>query len=169
MSENNPYSAPDADLAVENTESGVDAVKQFKRFTAWAVFGLGLITFGIYSYYWLYTRTTLLNNLSEPKNRIASWLPKATIAVVALTFLLNFLPQSLLTDQSSAMAFGLFFLVVFVAYFVLFIMWIFGFRKRLNLLSGSNKGDLFWLGGIMTFFFNVIYFQYKINQMHDKG
>lgn len=168
----NPYSAPDADLAVENSDSGVAAVKQFPRFTAWAVFGLSIITLGIYSYYWLYTRTTQLNNLSAPENKIASWLPTTTIIVVILYWIMNFAPLMMggaMADPSMAMMIGIVSLVISIAYLVFYLMWIFGFRNRLNMLSGVNKGEAFWLGGVMTFFFNVIYFQYKINQMHDQG
>ncbi len=50
---------------------------------------------------------------------------------------------------------------------VLNLVWAFKFRNRLNILSGSKKGDMFWLGGVLTFFFQIYYFQYKINEMHD--
>lgn len=162
----NPYVAPDANLAVENSGSGVDAVKQFPRFTAWAVFGLSVITLGLYGYYWLYSRTNTLNDLSANENKIASWLPITTIAVAVVYWIMSLLP---IFDPQMAGSLGIVSLVVSLTYIVLYLMWIFTFRSRLNLLSGANKGEAFWLGGIMTFFFNVIYFQYKINQMHDQG
>jgi hypothetical protein len=171
MSDNNPYSAPDADLAVKNTDSGVEAVKKLPRFTAWAVFGLSIITLGIYGYYWLYTRTKQLNSLSAPENKIASWLPTTTIAFTVLYWIMSFVPLAMegMADPTLVMIIGILSLVISIVYFVLYIMWIFAFRRCLTHLSGANKGEQFWLGGIMTFFFNVIYFQYKINQMHDKG
>jgi fatty acid desaturase len=165
----NPYTAPDADLAVDNSSGSAGSVKEFPRFTAWAVFGLSMITLGFYGYYWLYSRTTILNKLSTPENRIASWLPMTTIIVAVLYWILSFAPLFMGSSPEIAVSVGLASLVISIAYMVFFLMWTFGFRKRLNLLSGANKGEAFWLGGFMTFFFNVIYFQYKINQMHDQG
>lgn len=169
MSDNNPYSAPDADLAVKNTGSGVAKVKEFPRFTTWAVVGLSIITLGIYTFYWLYSRTKILNRLL-PENKIAGWLPIAAIVTLIAYYVVS-IAVPFLASASPELAAGLggLSLIVNIAYIVFYLMWVFGFRSRLNQLSGSNKGDIFWLGGILTFFINVYYFQYKINQMHDHG
>ena len=167
MSDNNPYSAPDADLAVESTGSSIDKVKQFPRFTTWAVVGLTMITLGIYAFYWLYSRTKMLNNLL-PENKVAAWLPIGTLVAYVIYFLLSFAPLVMGSPDLMAATAGLS-AVFSIVYMVLFIIWVYAFRNRLNILSGSNKGDMFWLGGILTFFINVYYFQYKINQMHDHG
>lgn len=164
----NPYSAPDADLAVKSSGSGIDSIKEIPRFTAWAVFGLSLITFGIYSYYWLYSRTTQLNNMSAPENRVASWLPITAVSLIAVSWILSFAPLAS-ADLATSTAFSGISAIISIVYIVFYIMWIFAFRKALHALSGANKGDMFWLGGIMTFFFNTIYFQYKINQIHDNS
>ena len=169
MSDNNPYSAPDADLAVETTGSGVDKVKEFPRFTTWAVVGLSIITLGIYTFYWLWSRTKILNRLL-PENKISGWLPITAVLTVIVYYIVAFATPFLASASPElGAALGGLGVIVNIAYIVFFLMWVFGFRKRLNQLSGSNKGDMFWLGGILTFFINVYYFQYKINQMHDHG
>jgi len=44
------------------------------------------------------------------------------------------------------------------------ITWIVMVRNRINLISGSNKGDTLWLNPFITSIFHVIYMQHKINQ-----
>jgi len=177
MSEvNNPYSAPEANLVNEATDgSGVAAIKQFPRFTTWAVVGLAFITLGIYGYYWLYSRTKILNKLI-PENPIAKWLPVTTISLMLLYWVISLAPLLFMggdmMDPSASSSMGGIMLIaplVNIAVLVLFLMWIFGFRSRINQITGAQKGNMFWLGGILTFFINVYYFQYKINEMHDKG
>ena len=163
MTDTNPYSAPDADLATKNTGSGNDQIKQaLPRFTTWAVVGLSIITMGIYAVYWLYSRTNTLNTLLPEANKVPSWLPTTGLILYILYFVLSF-------AAGVSEIFGSIFLLVVIAYIVVYIMWIYAFRKGMNTLTGSNKGDLLWIGGILTFFINIYYFQYKINQVHDHG
>ncbi|WP_299807309.1 hypothetical protein [uncultured Shewanella sp.] len=44
------------------------------------------------------------------------------------------------------------------------ITWIIMVRHRINLISGSNKGDELWLNPVITSILHVIYMQHKINQ-----
>ena len=46
----NPYESPSAELI---DKGSLGSINQFKRFTAWGVFGLSMITLGIYPVYWL--------------------------------------------------------------------------------------------------------------------
>lgn len=164
----NPYLAPDADLAVESTGSSTNKIKQFARFSTWAVVGLGSITMGGYAVYWLYSRIKVLNKLL-PENKISTWLPIITLATYFLNIILSFAPLAMMENPELAIMVAGISVLSSLIYVICFIMSIFAFRKRLNILSKSTKGDSSWLGGIKTFFFNVYYFQYKINQMHDRS
>ncbi len=164
----NPYLAPDADLSVETTGSSTDKIKQLPRFTTWAVFGLGSITMGGYAIYWLYSRTKTLNGLLS-ENKIPAWLPTATLVSYAVNIVSSFAPLAMSSNPELAMMAAGVSVISSIVYIVLFIMSVFAFRKRINILSESTKGDSSWLGGILTFFLNVYYFQYKINQMHDRS
>ena len=161
MTDINPYSAPDADLEVESTGSGVDKVKQLPRFTTWAVVGLTIITLGIYAFYWLFSRTKMLNKLL-PENKIAGWLPITTLLLYIVNLLSSYAPLGI-TNPDIVLITSVVSMVTRILYLIFLIIWIYAFRNRLNQLSGSSKGDLFWLGGILTFFINVYYFQYKLN------
>lgn len=44
------------------------------------------------------------------------------------------------------------------------ITWIIMVRNRINLITGSTKGDHLWLNPFITSIFHVIYMQHKINK-----
>ena len=164
MSESqNPYAAPASNVASDSLGQDVSKIKAFKRFTTWGVLGLAIITLGIYAYYWMYSRTKTLNSLI-PENKVAGWLVPVIIIMGVINLLFSALPfiapEQAATIQMISAPFS-------IIAFVLGLTWAFKFRNRLNIISGSSKGNVFWLGPILTFFFQLYYFQYKINQMHD--
>lgn len=159
----NPYAAPASNVASDSLGQDVSKIKAFKRFTTWGVIGLAIITLGIYGYYWMYSRTKILNTLI-PENKVATWVVPAIIGLGAINLLISLLP---FVSPELALSLSLISLPLSLIGFVLVVMWAFKFRNRLNIISGSSKGNVFWLGPILTFFFQLYYFQYKINQMHD--
>ncbi len=158
----NPYAAPTSNVASDSLNQDVNKIKSFKRFTTWGVIGLAIITLGIYGYYWMYTRTKVLNNLI-PENKVAPWIIPAIIVLGLINIVFSLLPL-ISPELASLAALGS---ILGIIVFILTVTWAFMFRNRLNIISGSNKGDVFWLGPILTFFFSLYYLQYKINQMHD--
>lgn len=164
MSDNhNPYAAPATNVASDSLGQDVSKIKAFKRFTTWGVLGLAIITLGIYGYYWMFSRTKVLNSLI-PENPVASWIVPAVLITGLINVVLSILP---LAVPSVAADLAIISLPLSIIGMVLALVWAFKFRNRLNIISGSSKGNVFWLGPILTFFFNLYYFQYKINQMHD--
>ena len=161
----NPYAAPTSNVASDSIGQDISSVKAFKRFTTWGVLGLAIITMGIYAYYWMYTRTKILNSLIS-KDKMPSWIVPAVIVIGAINLILSLAPYASL-GASTMKALLIISTPLSLIGFVLFVVWAFMFRSRLNLISGSSKGNAFWLGPILTFFFQLYYFQYKINQMHD--
>ena len=168
MSDNNPYAAPKADLQIEPSNKGTEKIKQLNRFTTWGVVGLTIITLGIYFIYWMYSRTKVLNNqLSTDK--IAGWLIAICVFLYILTIGLSYGPLLTSLNPEMIVTLASISLVASLINIVFFLTWIYTFRNRINKLSGSHKGDSLWLGGVLTFFISVYYFQYKINQIHDEG
>ncbi len=162
---------PENDLSVASPSTGMGKIKEIKRLTTWAVVAFAMLSFGIYTFYWLYSRTKTVNNNLPEEDRIASWIPMVGITSFALYFVLSIVPPLFLISTNPELASILMGVggIIGLVYIVVFLVWIFKFRSRLNLLSGSTSGEKFWLGGILTFFLNVMYFQWKINQMHDHG
>lgn len=160
MSDHNPYAAPEAEVAMPSTDNAIDRIKTIKRFTTWGVVGFSIITLGIYGFYWLYSRTKTLNNSLDEGQRIPQWVILGALLSYVLYILLSigsgFVPE--LAAIGGLLA---------IVYIVLYLIWIYKFRSRINMLTATKRGDKFWIGPILTFFINIFYFQYKINQIHD--
>ncbi len=149
----NIYEAPEAELTQQNT-SGNRPILNFDRFSAWGVFFLCLFTFGIYAVYWLVSRTNQANTLA--KHKVSQNLVYGYVALYAINIGLAFtsIPEGL-----SAL--------VSLASFVVGIVLVFSLRRSIKELINEGSNEPVHLGGILTFFFNVIYFQYKINEAID--
>lgn len=153
-SNNNPYKTPDATL-VQATGDG--SIQNFKRFSAWWVFGLTILTLGIYPYYWMYSRAKTINSLHQDK--ISSVLMFIFLVVVALSYASGFLG-----DSQAAVLAGL---AITLLYLMLYLMVLFKIRNRLlGIMNGSSNRE-HKLGPVLTFFFYAIYLQYKINECRD--
>ncbi|KZY48172.1 MULTISPECIES: DUF4234 domain-containing protein [Pseudoalteromonas] len=149
----NIYEAPEAELTQQNN-GGNKPILNFDRFSAWGVFFLCLFTFGIYSVYWLVSRTNKANALA--KNQVSQGLVYGYVALYVINIGLAFtsIPEGL-----SA--------IVSLASFVVGIVLVFSLRTSIKELINEGSNEPVHLGGILTFFFNVIYFQYKINEAID--
>ncbi|WP_163832105.1 DUF4234 domain-containing protein [Spartinivicinus ruber] len=156
-----PYSVPNANLEADLSKD--NGISQLPRFSAWWVLLLTAFTFGIYAFIWLYKRTVIINKIQNRK--IEPWLINTAISLFIINNLLSFYtgysgntidPALQIVSMIMSFTGGIFSLV-----------WIFKVRNRLNYIGNATKGSRNWIGGILTFFFTVIYLQYKINQMID--
>lgn len=152
-----PYSAPLSLLAQEDG----NPLDDFKRFSAWGVFGLLVVTVGIYYVYWLYTRSQVLAQYKELE--ISPILINVVLAAYAGIFAFSFYLGMNPGDARLISVVNILQAVMTIANLI----WLFTFRSRLNKLSGLKRGDGGWAGPILTFFFHVIYLQYKINKIKD--
>jgi len=152
--ENNPYRTPEAPLkqAVDK-----ESILLFKRFTAWGVFGLTIVTIGIYPVYWMYSRATVINSFHE--NKISPvFLYTLVVAVILSTATLFFGP-----GDTEVIIGG----VITIVYFVVYLIVLFKIRNRLQVIVNQTSDKTYNLSIILTFFFYVIYLQYKINECID--
>lgn len=161
--ENNPYATPEADL-IANTGSEKDLSNTFVRFGwGWTLL-LALITNGIYSMYWIYTRTTAINNVVDKKissTLVGAYIVSSLILISADIYMrFNSTPVDI---------FWAFFGIAALVYVVSIITWIFTFRARLNDMIDAGELNTSRLGPVLSFFFNIIYFQFKINQAIDNS
>lgn len=148
----NPYSAPDSDLGVAN--AGTGGAENFSRFSAWGVFGLSIITLGIYPIYWLVSRGRTINTFHD--NKIPSYvLTIFTISVVGY-FLFAILSVIIPSTAIAALV-----SVCGLAYIVTYLWTLVAEHGRFKEILNRK------LNPILTLFGNAIYFQYKINQTLD--
>lgn len=160
MTDHNPYAAPETDVVKPSSDSNIEKIKAIPRFTTWAVVGLTIITLGIYGFYWIYSRSKILNRGLSTDEKIPAWIIIGSLASYILYFLISI--GSAFVPELSAIG-----AIIFIVYFVLYIIWIYSFRGKVNMLTATQRKDKFWIGPILTFFINIYYFQYKINQIHD--
>lgn len=152
----NAFEAPKADLTNTSTEK---PILEMERFSAWGVFGLSIITFGIYWVYWMYTRITQLNGLSEEKKVNVNYL-NAYIGLYIVNLVFSIVNSQ---DTAIVIASGVISLVSFIVLMIV----IFSARRVIEEVINKGSAEPVALGGVMTFFFQVIYFQYKINEAID--
>lgn len=152
--ESSIYQTPEADLG---NQSATDGFKNFKRFTAWGVFGLTIITLGIYPVYWLYTRAQVINGFHSQK--ISVPLLQAFVASVIGSIVLEATTGILSENDAILIVSGL----VSLAQLVLYLVVLFSVRNRLVEVLGRD------IGPVLTFFAASIYLQYKINETIDEA
>lgn len=153
----NPYSPPQSDVEVINTSN---TINNFKRFSAWWVFLLTAVTFGIYTVYWLYSRSLTINNVHH--RRITDTVIWGAILTFIVYTALSLIPEEMIPYQTIVV------LVFTLAYMVFFLWWIFTVRNRLLDMIREDGNPDFKLNPAMTFFFQNIYLQYKINELIDQ-
>jgi len=153
-----PYAAPSADLVEQKDPN---KIKQFERFSAWGVFGLGIITLGIYPVYWLCTRAQKINSIHE--NKISKIWINILIFSTILYYVASILIEFISTNSSLLITVSVIILVVAISYLVSYIVVAFSIKNRVREIT-NNKSN-----GILTFFFGAIYLQYKINQAIDQS
>lgn len=152
--EANPYEAPNSDLAVA-TDDQISS--NFDRFSAWWVFLLTIVTFGIYPVYWVYTRAQTVNRIQDDQIAV-TWL-HLTVIFFVLTFVVEFV-----APENINLA-----IIVNLAYFVTLLTSLFKIKNRLQKLMSEATGSTYTLGPVLTFFFHSIYLQYKINEFIDNS
>lgn len=154
MNDANPYEAPSSQLEVDSSSK----IFIFNRFSAWFVFGLSIITLGIYPIYWMFTRAMTLNNKTD--NPIAMFWLYGLIAIVIFHYSILFLFPAMVKFELLVRAVRLVFSLVVI----------FSIRNRLQDIINADIGPIGTnLSGIMTFFFHAIYLQYKINEAIDSS
>lgn len=153
--EDNLYKAPEANL-VSNVE-GEHPVLKFKRFSTWGVFGLAVITVGYYSYYWLFSRTKIANSVSEKKTSLIPIYISVALSLSSLILTYGPFPSELIMAGM-----GLSFLSMpFMLYST------FSLRNRLVEITNKGSSNPEKMGGIKTFFLNVVFLNYRINKNID--
>jgi len=148
----NAFEAPKADLSTPATEN---PILEMKRFTAWGVFGLTIVTFGIYFIYWMFTRVNNVNRISKvAKASILAVYIYIGASIISNVFMYGFMLMNVSLILS---------LISIIAFYVA----IYSLRRALIEVINKGTNEPVKIGPIKTFFFNIIYIQYKINEAID--
>ena len=174
----NPYAAPQSEVEEFGNDHLISRV--FTYHSTWVVFIICFLTSFVYLnifyiVYWFQSRTAKFNTIVKPHSRIGGGFSTIVyISVVAfiaslLLFVYTALNVTPMLDQNPD-AFTPQLEQLMVMYFVmlgsglclsvLLLVWTFKIRNRLIEVT-RNRLDV---NGILTFFFNIFYLNFKINE-----
>jgi|GEM_PF-3168610 len=152
----NHHPSHEPDTTTANTPG--HALQALPRVSVWAALGLSIISLGLYYTYWLFTRTQTINRVTD--RPISMILVHTVLGLLMLNLILSFVsgynPDNEQYRQLASIS-GL-------AYSLLNLFWVFTLRQRLHKMTQAGERSLFWINGIWTFLFQVLYLQFKINE-----
>ena len=162
MTHPDPLPPPDTDGHEQDAPfNQAPKILDFPRFSTWYVLFLSIITLGVYSVYWMYHRSMILERI-HPREPIHKNFMFLSIGVWALSFILSMTsgPGPHPYEPSSP-------LLIQLVSAVLFLIWAFLFHARLNRFLRAAGLPHQMLHPIFTFLFQALYLSYKINQNID--
>ena len=157
----NPYSAPAT--TVDDLGESNGSIHDFPRFSAWGVFGLSVITLGIYSVYWMYTRSKIINSNDKLDSIPEGFMITAMVFTVVnlLGGFVEGVAVGMTEDAQTVIMIASISKILGLVTGIMNLVWIFKVKNRICTLAGISAN------GVMTFFFQALYVQYKINQAID--
>ena len=158
-SNSDPYNTPAADLQAGLTDN--TPIKRLPRISVWYVFALNILTLGLYYPYWLYTRSSIINQLLTNK------IPLNLISTVLGLFLINLVFSFMSGSQPDNLDYKTASSLSTLIYSISTLFWAFAIRNRLHQMSHASKKSEDWISAILIILFQMLYLQYKINQYID--
>lgn len=158
-SDSDPYHTPSADL-----ETGVSDNKNMQklpRISTWHVFALNILTLGLYYPYWLYTRSMIINQVHN--NKIPDSLISTVLAILIINILYSLVAGPTTEHETSQATLN----PLALLYIISSWLWAFTIRNRIHQMTHAQKHSGYWLSGILTVLFPLLYLQYKINEYID--
>jgi len=139
-------------------------IDQFPRQSIWGMIGLTIITLGFYIPFWLRKHSRIVNRVL-PEAPIASWWFPVCISVAILNFGIV-IPEILTNDHPAVILVDK---ILRWADIILTWVWIFDLRNHMNVILRAKRKQPEWYRGFWTFFFGMIYLQYKVNKLSAPG
>jgi len=141
---------------------GTEKISNFPKTNVIYVIFLSYITFSFYIFFWLKKYSDILNKEITDKKISNVWFP-LSITVTTINFVMVFI-EILTNDNPQIVLIGK---QINYIYIIILILWLFKVRDKMNLVLETKKNTQFWYSGILTFFFNIWYLQYKTNKIQD--
>jgi hypothetical protein len=154
----NPYTSPTAEVIETNS----DSIEGLPRVSTWLVLLFSILTLGIYMIYWQYNRLAKLNPLIE--NKIPTIFLHIYLGLTLLSWAFQAYTAMAPDDAALMTTFAIVNSIGSIVGAVCFYIVLYKMRNRIcdDLLKTER-----W-GGIKTFFFSLLYINYKINEAHDQ-
>jgi hypothetical protein len=144
-----------------NASSPQGELSSFEKFPALGLLPLiciSIVTLGIYTWWWMYSRSVILNNALPPEQRISLHFMHLClggfVVTMVLAIALGFQPDNMSMEQTVN--------ILSMVLNIMVIIWVLHFRRGVNYLLGQIKTP-YHMNIILTLLFQVFYMQYKLN------
>ena len=138
-------------------------IPELKYGSTWKLFGLFLITYGVYGAHYVKTKTSVINEQCEVNERISDSFINFIIVINYVSLALFFLCSVVEDTHPIAELSDLVDLVANAT----FIVWGFMAERRLNMLLSGNKTYEKWYRGSWKVAFSPFYFNFKVNKLSE--
>jgi len=156
----NPYAPPSADCSAPSAPS--DLLRELRSQSTWRLFGLGLITLGVYYAHYCARQSRVINRYVG-----ADAIPTAlVVTIVGLSYVsLALFFGYLFVDEGHPVAVAS--NVSDKLWMLSLLIWGFYARNRVNAWAGFHARDPRRIHGLWTFLFTPLHFNYKINVLNQ--
>ncbi len=134
------------------------ALQALPRVSVWVALGLSIISLGLYYTYWLFTRTQIINRVTDKP--VSMILVHSVLGLLMLNLIVSFVSGYNPENEQYRQLAG----IIGLSYSLLNLFWVFTLRQRLHKMTQAGERSLFWINGLWTFLFQVLYLQFKINE-----
>ena len=160
-------------MQVANLDSGANAggslmnrelIQSLREQRTVRLLALNVVTLGIYGAHYMVRQSTRLNAHLAPEKQISRDLTILILVTsyaatgMALVYFFQLPLEHPLVRAADATG-----LIASV------LKWVWGFkmRNRMNVILGVKRGEFGWFSGIWTLLFTPLYFNFKVNELHD--
>jgi hypothetical protein len=131
----------------------------------WAlIFVLGYVTGGIVPLIWAFKQANFAKRI-DPQNRSTLLLALALISIAAMVVAAIAIAAAADHNEDAMAVFGLAAFALYIAAIVMSIVGFFGIRRSMMVYYNQVDPINLRLSGIMTFFFNIYYFQHHFRRI----
>lgn len=140
-----------------------ELIQKLKDQSTWRLLGLGIITYGVYYAHYIKWQTDKINSRLDKDTAISS-------AFITSLFIISYISAALfipyiIVDEGHPVE--LISSAADLLWAIMFIVWGFKVRNRVNSLCSLQRGTNKWFHGFWTFLFTPLYFNYKVNQLNE--
>ena len=148
-------------------------IREFQHQSVLGLFGLSIITLGIYVPVWLDRQAKIIARIlpRDPVSRelvVAVYvLYIASVAWIVPLIWIEFTPPTA-GDHSALLLIELVDSLLDWTGMICMLVLTFKVRNRIHAVIGARPQSERWFSGLLTFFFSVLYLQYKINRVRRR-
>ena len=130
----------------------IEIIKSLKDQSTWVLLFLFIITYGVYGAYYVKEKSGIMNSVLEEGNKISK-------GFIDTVIIINWLSLALFIVYLNVDGEFIISSLVDLVANIMFIVWAFMARNRVNTYCGLSSGDASWFHGFWTFLFTLYYFK----------